>query len=73
MDTYARFEALSIHLLTGALFAVISGLFLWQAAAHSIALLLLTLVVTAAAAYGWWLQATFFAAILRGRDPDIRL
>ena len=73
MDTYARFEALSIHLLTGALFALISALFFWQAAAHSIALLVVTLAITALAAYGWWLQATFFTAILRGRDPDIRL
>ena len=73
MDSYARFEALGIHLLTGALFAVISALFLWQAATHSAALLLITLAITIVAAYGWWLQATFFAAILRGRDPDIRL
>jgi hypothetical protein len=73
MDTYARIEALGIHLLTGALFAVVSALFLWQAAAHSLALLLLTIAVTLAAAWGWWLQATFFTAILRGRDPDIRL
>lgn len=73
MDTCARFEALGIHLLTGALFAVISALFLWHAAAHSVGLLAFTAALTALAASGWWLQATFFTALLRGRDPDIRL
>lgn len=73
MDTYARYEALAIHLLTGALFAALSALLTWQAAMHSPLLLATSLVITSFAAWGWWVQATVFVALLRGKDLEITL
>lgn len=73
LDRDARWAAVTIHTVTGILFAVASGVIVWAVAGDRLWLLAIVIPVTLGAAWGWWVQARFFLGALRGRDIDLRL
>ena len=72
LDRDARWTAIVIHAVTGILFAVASGVIVWAVVGDRLWLLAIVIPITLMAAYGWWVQARFFLAALRGRDLDLR-
>ena len=69
MSWYLKAEVLFVHLTTGLLFLLVSGLLLWAAIDGEPLLLLIVVPITALGAWGWWWEWRAFP--VRYRPPRV--
>ena len=64
LSRYVRAEVIFVHLTTGLLFLLLSGLLIWVAVTREPLVLILVLPLTAFSAWGWWYEVRLFRPAL---------
>jgi hypothetical protein len=67
---YVRAEVIFIHLTTGLLFLLLSGLLIWLGVTREPLVLILVVPVTAFGAWGWWYEARLFWPVMTDDRPS---